>query len=53
MQAEMRALALYHNRHETRVEVQTWGDMVWARGATALALTELTRTVIVEGRQKP
>jgi hypothetical protein len=27
--------------------------MVWARGATALALTELTRTVIVEGRQKP
>ena len=52
MQAEMRALALYHSRHETRVEVQTWGDMVWARGATALALTELTRTVIVEGRQK-
>jgi hypothetical protein len=23
--------------------------MVWARGATALALTELTKTVVVEG----
>jgi|TARA_B110000093_G_scaffold9719_1_gene9265 predicted NBD/HSP70 family sugar kinase len=52
MQSEMRALALYHSRHETRIEIQSWGDMVWARGATALALTELTRTVIVEGRQK-
>jgi predicted NBD/HSP70 family sugar kinase len=52
MQNEMRTLALYHSRHETRIEIQSWGDMVWARGATALALTELTRTVIVEGRQK-
>jgi predicted NBD/HSP70 family sugar kinase len=52
MQNEMRALSLYHSRHETRIEIQSWGDMVWARGATALALTELTKTVIVEGRQK-
>ena len=47
MQNEMRTLALYHSRHETRIEIQSWGDMVWARGATALALTELTRTIIV------
>jgi len=52
MQLEMRALSLYHSRHETRIEIQYWGDMVWARGATALALTELTKTVVVEGRQK-
>ena len=52
MQLEMRALALHHSRHETRIEIQSWGDMVWARGATALALNELTKTVVVEGRQK-
>ena len=50
MQLEMRALALHHSRHETRIEIQSWGDMVWARGATALALNELTKTVVVEGR---
>jgi len=26
--------------------------MIWARGATALALSELTRTVVIQGRQK-
>jgi predicted NBD/HSP70 family sugar kinase len=52
MQLEMRALALHPSRHETRIEIQSWGDMVWARGATALALNELTKTVVVEGRQK-
>jgi predicted NBD/HSP70 family sugar kinase len=52
MQLEMQALALHHSRHETRIEIQSWGDMVWARGATALALNELTKTVVVEGRQK-
>ena len=50
MQLEMQALALHHSRHETRIEIQSWGDMVWARGATALALNELTKTVVVEGR---
>ena len=52
MQSEMRALSLYHSSHETQIQIQSWGDMVWARGATALALTELTKTVVVEGRQK-
>jgi predicted NBD/HSP70 family sugar kinase len=50
MQLEMQAFALHHSRHETRIEIQSWGDMVWARGATALALNELTKTVVVEGR---
>ena len=49
---EMRTLALYHSRYETRIEIQPWGELVWARGATALAHTLLTKTVIAEGRQK-
>ena len=50
MQSEMRTLALYESRYDTQIEIQSWGNMVWARGATALALTELTKTVVVEGR---
>ena len=49
MQIEMRSLALYKSRFDTQIEIQSWGSMVWARGATALALTELTKTIIVEG----
>ncbi|MDB9807633.1 ROK family protein, partial [Amylibacter sp.] len=50
MQSEMRTLALYESRYDTQIEIQSWGNMVWARGAAALALTELTKTVVVEGR---
>ncbi|MDA8800465.1 ROK family protein, partial [Amylibacter sp.] len=49
MQIEMRSLALYKSRFDTQIEIQSWGSMVWAQGATALALTELTKTIIVEG----
>ena len=51
MQIEMRSLALYKSRFDTQIEIQSWGSMVWARGATALALTELTKTIIVEGHE--
>ncbi len=40
--AEMRALALTDGRTPARVEIHAWGDLVWARGATALALTAIT-----------
>lgn len=36
--AEMQALTLDDGRPSPQVEIHTWGDMVWARGATALAL---------------
>jgi predicted NBD/HSP70 family sugar kinase len=49
MQIEMRSLALYNSRYDTEIQIQSWGSMVWARGATALALTELTKTIVVEG----
>lgn len=40
--AEMRALTLDHGRPPARVEIHAWGDMVWARGAAALALSAVT-----------
>ncbi len=39
---EMQAFALSEGRTPARVEVHAWGDLVWARGATALALSSLT-----------
>lgn len=49
---EMRTLALNHSCYETQIEIQPWGELVWAHGATALAHTLLTKTVIAEGRLK-
>jgi hypothetical protein len=43
--AEMQTLTLDHGRPPCRVEIHAWGDMVWARGATALALSQVTDTV--------
>lgn len=47
--AEMRELTLDTGRIP-RVEVNAWGDMVWARGAAALALASLTDRLLGEGR---
>ena len=41
--AEMRDLVLETGRAAPRVEIRTWGDMVWARGAAALALDATTQ----------
>lgn len=51
--AEMRALTLNDDRNPCRVEIHAWGDLVWARGATALALSAVTATAIGEGRAAP
>jgi predicted NBD/HSP70 family sugar kinase len=40
--AEMRALGLPADRPPARVEIHAWGDLVWAQGATALALSAVT-----------
>jgi predicted NBD/HSP70 family sugar kinase len=40
--AEMRGLGLPANRPPVRVEIHAWGDLVWAQGATALALSAVT-----------
>lgn len=40
--AEMRGLGLPGDRPPVRVEIHAWGDLVWAQGATALALSAVT-----------
>ena len=40
--AEMRGLGLPGARPPVRVEIHAWGDLVWAQGATALALSAVT-----------
>lgn len=40
--AEMQSHALDDHRPQSQVQIHTWGDLVWARGATALALSAET-----------
>ena len=44
--AEMRGLMLADGRTPCKVEIHAWGDLVWARGATALALSAVTDAVL-------
>lgn len=39
---EMESLTLLEGRRPPRIVTHAWGDFVWARGATALALSALT-----------
>ena len=42
MLEEMRALTLNTTGTAPHVEIHAWGDLVWARGAAALALSAMT-----------
>jgi predicted NBD/HSP70 family sugar kinase len=44
--SEMQSLTLSYGRTPCRVEIHAWGDFVWARGASALALSALTDRVL-------
>ncbi len=44
--AETQALTLTHGRPAPPVEIHAWGDMVWARGAAALALSAVTAAAL-------
>ncbi|MEM9787075.1 MAG: ROK family protein [Pseudomonadota bacterium] len=48
--AEMQKLTLSDGRTPCRVETHAWGDLVWARGATALALSAVTDAALGENR---
>ena len=48
--AEMQRLTLNNGRAPCRIEIHAWGDMVWARGASALALAAVTDQVLGEAR---
>lgn len=48
---DVRALTLSRGEHQCEVEIHSWGDLSWARGATARALAEVTDTMFgAEGR---
>jgi predicted NBD/HSP70 family sugar kinase len=42
---EMNRMTLNIDRPRPRIEINAWGDLVWAQGAAALALSELTDSV--------
>lgn len=48
MQASVAALVLDSGRPAARIETHAWGDMIWARGAAALALTAITNQLLGE-----
>ncbi|WP_411890926.1 ROK family protein [Yoonia sp. SDW83-1] len=48
--AEMHELTLSDGRTPCRIEMHAWGDLVWARGASALALAAVTDTALGETR---
>lgn len=43
---EMRALTLEMGRPAPRVEIHAWDDLIWSRGAAALALEAATRAAL-------
>lgn len=47
---EMHSLTLTEGRSLAQIEIHAWGDLVWARGATALALTAVTESALGEAR---
>ncbi len=47
---EMHSLTLTEGRSLAQIEIHAWGDLVWARGATALALTAMTESALGEAR---
>lgn len=49
--AETQSLTLGKGRAPCKIEIQTWDDMIWARGAAALALGELTNRAFGEVKQ--
>lgn len=51
MLAEMNSMILPAGREPTPVDINAWGGSVWAKGAAALALSDLTHTLLGEGGQ--
>ncbi len=49
--AEIKALALETGRTAPRIEIHAWGDLLWAHGAAALALSDVTDRTLGAGRE--
>lgn len=48
--AEMENLAIATGRPRPPIEIHAWGDMLWAQGAAALALSAVTEDLLAAGR---
>jgi hypothetical protein len=46
MLGEMARLSMNRGRAAPRVEINAWGDMVWAQGAAALALAHASDAIL-------
>ena len=51
--AEMDNLAIATGRQRPPIEIHAWGDLLWAHGAAALALSEVTEGLLSIGRDAP
>lgn len=49
--SEMEALMLNTGRPAPRIEIHAWGDLLWAHGAAALALSAVTEGLLVPVRE--
>ncbi|MCU9848087.1 ROK family protein [Defluviimonas sp. WL0024] len=49
--AEIQALALNTGRPAPKIEIHAWGDLLWAHGAAALALSAVTEGLLAPGRE--
>lgn len=49
--AEMENLAIVTGRPPPPIEIHAWGDMLWAQGAAALALSAVTEGLLSGGRE--
>lgn len=49
--SEMEALMLNTGRPAPKIEIHAWGDLLWAHGAAALALSAVTETLLVPVRE--
>jgi len=48
---EIKALALNTGRPAPRIEIHAWGDLLWAHGAAALALSKITEGLLGQVRE--
>lgn len=48
--SEIKALALDTGRPAPKIEIHAWGDLLWAHGAAALALSEVTEQLLSPAR---
>ncbi|MFN6951057.1 MAG: ROK family protein [Albidovulum sp.] len=49
--SEMAALALNTGRPAPKIEIHAWGDLLWAHGAAALALSQVTEQLLSPVRE--